>query len=247
MQRFGYHHADLEGVCFGITCIALIAVLGNRILWFSHLMQTLSRSKLKMITREEKKCLDAIEMLQNPWQFSKIFNPREKNISYRTIPQDVNQIAHIKLPHPFKKNNKIVCIGKDFKKFTVTELTQHLKIMREKADRFPNKFVFLFFDIQHVILISYDHRTKRWMHIDANHLPIRFYKNDEDTAISIFSAFHCHLSLPKEFLIATHTTKRNTLFALCNHFKKKNSETAEFINESYRAYANSRLDGNFHQ
>lgn len=220
-HRFGYP-VDWRGHCFGISAVALHAILINQFSFFIRFCHALARQNKNTITVEEKKWLDAIQLLQHPNKSDKKYlHPKLPHTGY-CLTQKIAYLSKTNLP---KANNK-----KYFPKtvasfcgfYSHTALLTLLSVLEKNFYYCTSPYAFLFFNNEHIVLMHFDCGTKKWILMDANQLP-SLRLNKEEMQHTLFKAL-------------SHSSKKTTLLGAQlitrpAHYQKIKTHFAQAAND----------------
>jgi hypothetical protein len=195
MQALGY---EPKGKCFGIAQTAVAHVLLKSLKDFDHVFDIISSSSKnnfadKIKTTKEKgflnisDSLESIEAYQHPNKvLSKFFLNSE-----RPTFQDFKAVRRFVLPKKLKDQGGIADAVSFSGIYDRSELTAYFESLRKavKKVRYVDPLALVLKNNNHAITIGYYPDIKKWVLIDANHLPTKYITKCFNLVTEVLHAF----------------------------------------------------------
>lgn len=199
-MRLLKYPADSEGVCHGIACVGLEAMLLKKLKKFNadvnKIRCTVSENGAPLAVRT---FCEVVEICQNPGDYPHFFPSGKPN---RVIipAQNPFTVMPLVMSTDLEKQGGIVCIEKFSGIYNKSKLKIYFQLIREAVEKFPHPMALLISDDDHILAVTYCTTENAWFLIDAKCLPARQYIADEAIAKAITSTLSCDL---KKCVIST--------------------------------------------
>lgn len=192
--------ADDEGVCHGIACVGLEAMLLKKVKKFNadvrKVQRVVSDNHVSLAVRT---LCETVEIGQNPDSYPHFFPSNQSN-RVITPTQSPFTVMPLIQSTDLEKQGGIVCIEKFSGAYAKSKLKIYFQLIREAIEKFPHPMVLLVSDNKHIIAITYCVNEKAWFLIDGRCLPARKYTTDSTIAKAVTSTVSCG---PKKCVIST--------------------------------------------
>ncbi len=165
-----------EGVCHGISCMAIQAILVGRFEQFAARIRSLLNDP--STSRNEEAFLSGILIAQNPSQYPELFDEKthlrqDPKVSFPVIAsRSLEKLGGAKT---FLETTGMYTI-KDFKSY----LDAVEKVFFGSENPLDTPLGMLISSQDHAIAVGYDPKTKEWFFIDANQLPAQRLSSTEE-------------------------------------------------------------------
>lgn len=250
MDILGYDF-DAEGVCFGISYMAMQAILAEELDVFDDRLVRLFNIKLEELEKYKKKSgteapqlgplsdifafLDGVNIYQEVYKLSELF---EKDKAPLT--QNALSSIPLTLSKKLEKQGGVDQITKFSGMYNKNELENYFlnfsKIIENTTITRP--ITFILNSQGHAITLGYHPTKKIWSFTNANQLPSKYFTSNSDIAKNVISAFSKNeITTFTTEIYAIHTNKEDTL-ALDQYikdWKKQPSMVAMHTVSSHKA------------
>lgn len=191
----GYTSPAEGGMCFGLVHMWVQAILSNDLKSFTQRLQKiehdiLNNNALTLAQRYKAgimHLLDGIEIYHKSTRhYRYLFDLDNRNVTFQ---QDALESAKLVSSIEIEKQGGLHKNAEFTGVYNKLELVEYFKTLQETLAKTQEPFAFVLDNVTHVIGVSYDLKTKKWLLCDANQLPIRRYARHEDLCEAIMRGF----------------------------------------------------------
>lgn len=241
MKSFGCTSDD-EGVCYGVACVAVHAMLLNQIDQFDEDLQLIKESPEYNAQDQltQRTFFEAVELCHQPKYYPCLFPSYLKN-------QNSQPIQNIRISFPLIESQAIsdqggITIAARFSGvYSLSELAQCLQCIRAGLEKFPHPMALLLSDDGHIITIQFHPKEKVWFFVDLRSLPTIPFYDEGELARAIGNTLSPHLqhTVLSALMIVTkrHEEKAKNAFSTIQNtpswktFYKLNDSKNQYLKE----------------
>lgn len=198
IQALGYDSSSNKGKCFGVAQTAVVQVLLKNLKNFDRFFETIHHISKKDLVDKIKLSKDkhilnipayiqSIELYQQPHTFSSKFFSNNERPKF----QDYKFVRRFVLPKVLKNQGGIADALSFSGIYDLSELTAYFESLRKAVEkvRYFDPLALVLKNKNHAITIGYYPDTKKWVLIDANNLPTKYFTNSFKLALKVLQAF----------------------------------------------------------
>ncbi|HLB43492.1 MAG TPA: ankyrin repeat domain-containing protein [Gammaproteobacteria bacterium] len=183
MENASYN-PDKAGVCFGVACMAMQAMLTRDFERFNNrlfkIYQTLDVTQ--QIDIDIRALFDGIEICQYPARNVEAMGELIRR-------QDAQASLALVLSSQLESQGGLIEVAKGITLYTAEQFQTYWKIWKDAFADGDFPVCFLLGSPLHIIAIGYDPQEKHWLFVDANTLPGQVIKTEQVLVEKIRSAF----------------------------------------------------------
>lgn len=228
MQLMGYQ-PNRDGVCFGISHMAMLEMLSGKIKFFDERIERLSNESVQKLGEkiyngtytsdetilEYMKFFRGISLYMDPKKHVEVIGKKEKPIN-----QDEKLVTPLVMPEELKKEKGVVNLiefaipnknsfcGMYSQDDLISYLNSFSSMINGLNATCTRPIALNLGSPNHAIVISYDPHAKEWMFLDPEDMPTQFLKSDDTKALAdkIQDAFKDHKSKTSSHYITFSTS-----------------------------------------
>ena len=174
---------DNEGVCYGMTCVAVHAMLLNQIDQFDEDLNLIKNTQGSTLQHQwsQRAFLEGVELCQQPNDYPHLFPAFSKNKNITPVQNIIASFSLIESPGIAAQGG--ISIAARFSGvYSQAELIHCLQCIRAGFERYPHPMALLLSDDEHVVAVQYDTDEKVWFFVDLRSLPSRPFYDESDLA-----------------------------------------------------------------
>src|SRR3990167_828397 len=139
IRLFGYRPNE-DGVCYGLSTIALHFILLNQLTQFNQLILAIYRinHKVRKGHLAERALVEGVQFCHHPQRYPHLFPTYTKNKKIKSV-QDIANSLPVIASDELEAQGGAICVDRFSGVYTISELTQLFQCMRTSIEQFPHR------------------------------------------------------------------------------------------------------------